>query len=137
VRLIEALVALAEARIVRSAHDISDGGLATALAECCFASNGLSVEASVEGASPAEPVIFGESGARAVVSMQESSLAELRGIAAKWDVAAKIIGRVSRGLFQLTYNRDVVIRESPATLRSIWAGALQRQLFGDRLQEPA
>jgi phosphoribosylformylglycinamidine synthase subunit PurL len=37
-RLIDCLVALAAAGAVHSAHDISDGGLAVALAESCFAS---------------------------------------------------------------------------------------------------
>jgi phosphoribosylformylglycinamidine synthase len=32
----EVLIAAAEARLLRSAHDLSDGGLAVALAECCM-----------------------------------------------------------------------------------------------------
>ncbi len=35
-RLINALVALASEDLLASAHDLSDGGLAVALAECCF-----------------------------------------------------------------------------------------------------
>src|SRR5438876_3863782 len=44
-RLQECLVALAAEGAVQSAHDISDGGLAVALAESCFASESSLVEA--------------------------------------------------------------------------------------------
>ena len=43
-RLQQMLVALASQSLVQSAHDISDGGIAVTLAECCFAANGLSAE---------------------------------------------------------------------------------------------
>src|SRR2546423_3124413 len=38
------LVALAGQRLIRSAHDCSDGGLAVTLAECCFVTNGMGAE---------------------------------------------------------------------------------------------
>ena len=38
------LVALADQRLVRSAHDCSDGGLAVTLAECCFDTGGIGAE---------------------------------------------------------------------------------------------
>ena len=47
-RLIEALVALSAQGLLASAHDISDGGLAVALAECCFTgASGLSADISL------------------------------------------------------------------------------------------
>ncbi len=47
-RLIEALVALAAEGVLASAHDISDGGIAVALAECGFRSRtDLTAEAAL------------------------------------------------------------------------------------------
>src|SRR6202040_37991 len=66
-RLIEALVAFAAERILASAHDISDGGIAVALAECGFASNGLAAEAAWHSNEPTDLALFAETGARAVV----------------------------------------------------------------------
>src|SRR5262249_48183334 len=43
------LVSLADARLLRSAHDCADGGLAIALAECCFDTGGVGVDVSIEG----------------------------------------------------------------------------------------
>ena len=42
------LVGLADERLIRSAHDCSDGGLAVTLAECCFDTGGIGAEASVD-----------------------------------------------------------------------------------------
>src|SRR6266446_3416682 len=45
------LVDLAAERLIRSAHDCSDGGLAVTLAECCFDTAGSGAEVSIEGLS--------------------------------------------------------------------------------------
>jgi phosphoribosylformylglycinamidine synthase len=129
-RLIETLVALADQRLLASAHDVSDGGVATALAESAFTSDALSAEAALQGDAPAELALFGEAGARAVVSTPQSSLAPLQQIAAKWGVAAQVIGRVTRGPFQVTYNGATAASDSPASLRAIWTGAIERAVLG-------
>src|SRR5262245_55888726 len=43
------LVALAAERLMRSAHDCSDGGLAVAAAECCFDTHGMGAEIAIGG----------------------------------------------------------------------------------------
>jgi phosphoribosylformylglycinamidine synthase subunit PurL len=129
-RLIEALIALAEDGSLTSAHDLSDGGLAVALAECGFASDALAADVSLAGADPAELALFGEAGARAVVTALESSLAQVRAHAAKYGVAARVIGRVTRAAFQVRYNGVTVISDAAAALRAIWTGALQNALAG-------
>ncbi|MEJ7760543.1 MAG: phosphoribosylformylglycinamidine synthase subunit PurL [Gemmatimonadaceae bacterium] len=57
---------------VTSAHDCSDGGLAVALAECCMANTarvfGAEADISMFAGIPSRAVLFGESGARFVVS---------------------------------------------------------------------
>src|SRR5580765_2122649 len=64
----ELVVALAEERLIRSAHDCSDGGLAVTLAECCFDSAGIGADVSIDrlAVARAESVnraaaLFGES----------------------------------------------------------------------------
>ena len=49
-RLIECLVQLASEKLVASAHDVSDGGIAVTLAESCLASEGLSAEVALDAA---------------------------------------------------------------------------------------
>jgi phosphoribosylformylglycinamidine synthase len=135
-RLIETLVALAAQGIVNSAHDLSDGGLAVALAECGFASaspTGETLGAQVDLRSetiPAEMALFSENGARAVVSISQAKLAQLQHLAAQWSVAAQVIGKVTRGPFRVSFNGAQVLSESPASLRAIWAGAIERAVLG-------
>src|SRR5271163_3149628 len=85
-RLIDCLVALAAERAVLSAHDVSDGGLAVSVAEACFGRDGLAAEISIDAAGAedfAELALFGERGARAVVSVAPALLARVNEIAAQ------------------------------------------------------
>ena len=131
-RLIEALVAAAREGVLASAHDVSDGGLATALAESGFASGTLTAQTALEGDAPAELALFAESGARAVVSVAPGKLARVLTLAAQYGVAARAIGKVAHGDFQLTYNGAVVIRGPSANFREIWSGAIEQAVLGER-----
>ena len=60
--------------LIASAHDSSDGGLAVAVAECCIAS-GLGVALDLSAFSGSlQRLLFGEGGARVVVSVKQASL---------------------------------------------------------------
>jgi phosphoribosylformylglycinamidine synthase len=144
-RLNDCLVALANARAIESAHDISDGGLAVAVAECAFASTANNAtSASNNGSStdslsanitleqkanePPEFALFAERGARAIVTTRPDSLARLADLAAQYGVAASRIGAVTRGDFRIQYNGRQSVRDSVTSLRDIWSSALQRDL---------
>jgi phosphoribosylformylglycinamidine synthase len=60
---------------VSSAHDIAEGGLAIALAECCLA-GGLGAEIQLEGDEPLS-LLFGEGSGGFIVSGSEQSLERL------------------------------------------------------------
>ena len=113
-RLIDCLVQLASEKAILSAHDVSDGGIAVTLAESCFGSDGLSANVHLNTSagsdaenSPAEYALFGERGARAVVSVSPASLARVNAIAAQWGVKALKIGNVTRGEFSIQYNGSI------------------------------
>jgi phosphoribosylformylglycinamidine synthase len=135
-RLQECLVALAASGAVRSAHDVSDGGIAVALAESCFAASSqhaaLQLGARVnlpEESCPAEYALFGERGARIVVSAAPTSLARVLEIARQCGVAAHQIGQVIRGdAFRIEYKGRAVIDSSVAKLHDVWAHSLERTL---------
>ncbi|HXT86391.1 MAG TPA: phosphoribosylformylglycinamidine synthase subunit PurL [Verrucomicrobiae bacterium] len=124
----DCLVALAAERVVQSAHDISDGGLAVALAECCFASSGLSAEANLQTEDPVEYALFEESGARVVVSARPDALARIEHIAAQYKVEARRIGTVTSGEFCIQLNGHPVIRSAVGKLFQIWDGSLETSL---------
>ncbi|HMA53328.1 MAG TPA: AIR synthase-related protein, partial [Acidobacteriota bacterium] len=83
-----------EAGLIRSAHDLSEGGLAVALAECAFHSEGrigCTVELAGDGRDDA--LLFGESQSRIVVTCRRAKVAGLLAKAAAAGVPAKAIGR--------------------------------------------
>jgi phosphoribosylformylglycinamidine synthase len=130
-RLIDCLVALAGERAVLSAHDISDGGLAVSLAEACFGRDGLAAEVAIDASSPedfAEAALFGERGARAVVSVAPASLARVNAIAAQYKVGAQRIGAVTRGELRIQYRGAAVIQGSIESLRRVWSEALPKAI---------
>ncbi len=144
-RLIDGLAALASGGLVRSAHDISDGGLALALAECCFASYSLAeaghavpafrgaaaslgLTVSVDDPAPAEYAVFGERGARAVVSVSPENLAALLTIARQYGLAAREIGRVTRDRFRIEQRGHAVIESAVEALRDAWTNSLEQCL---------
>jgi phosphoribosylformylglycinamidine synthase len=130
-RLIDCLVSLAGERAVLSAHDISDGGLAVSLAEACFGRDGLAAEVAIDASSPedfAEAALFGERGARAVVSVAPASLARVNAIAAQYKVGAQRIGAVTRAELRIQYEGAVVIQGSIESLRRVWREALPKAI---------
>jgi phosphoribosylformylglycinamidine synthase len=137
----DCLVALAAEGSVQSAHDISDGGLAVTLAESCFASVSSPVGAqhaaphlgaviTMEDSSlPTESVLFGERGARAVVSVTSSKLGAVLNTARQYNVAARELGKVTRdGPFRIEHKGRAVINGPIETLRDAWAYSLERVL---------
>ena len=129
-RLQQMLLALATEGLVQSAHDISDGGIAVALAECCFASAALSTSVSLEGSEPpAEHALFNERGARAVVSVKSSLLARVLESARQYGVTAQQIGQVTRDKgFRIQYKGSAAIDSPLDSLREAWAYSLERAL---------
>jgi phosphoribosylformylglycinamidine synthase len=90
------LLELARARILRSAHDVSDGGIAAALAECC-AAGPEDVGASVELPADPSPVealasLFGEAPSRIVVSASKDAAEKVLAAAKAAGVPAARVG---------------------------------------------
>ena len=129
-RLIDCLVALASEGSVQSAHDISDGGIVVTLAESCFASDGLGARVSLEEDGSAEFALFGERGARCVVSVSPTKLAAVLATARQYGVGASEIGKVHLGsALRIEYRGSAVVDSPLDALRGIWANSLERTLI--------
>lgn len=128
-RLIDCLVALADSAIVQSAHDVSDGGLAITLAESCFGADGLAAEVRIAEDGSAEYALFGERGARAVLSVIPAQVAAVLAIARQYKVEAREIGKVTRdNTLRIEYKGHAIISASIPALKDAWAYSLERNL---------
>ncbi|HYN25930.1 MAG TPA: phosphoribosylformylglycinamidine synthase subunit PurL, partial [Pyrinomonadaceae bacterium] len=87
----------AEAGLLKSAHDCSDGGIAVALAESCFSSlnrPGIGADVEITGSLPATNLLFSESPSRIIISFAESAREMIEDIARRRDCPFAILGKV-------------------------------------------
>jgi phosphoribosylformylglycinamidine synthase len=124
---------LAENRLVRSAHDCSDGGLAVTLAECCFDTDGIGADVSIErvAAAKAEAInlaaaLFGESASRVVVSAAPEAVSEVVKRAGDAAVPARIIGRTGGRSLRIVVGDSVAVDVALADAERAWSDALQK-----------
>ncbi|WJQ00614.1 phosphoribosylformylglycinamidine synthase subunit PurL [Geobacillus stearothermophilus] len=113
------LLAAIRAGVVASAHDVAEGGLAVALAECLMGALGLGAKVTVGGDLVSE--LFGETQSRFVVSVKKEHQEAFEQL-----VEAKRIGEVT-GDGILTVNGEqgeTVIRLSVDEMRNVWKGAI-------------
>jgi phosphoribosylformylglycinamidine synthase len=90
----EFLLESIEAGLIRSAHDLSEGGLAVALAECAFHSEGrVGCAIDLGGSGRDDALLFGESQSRIVVTCRRAKVAGFLAKAAAGGVPAAAIGR--------------------------------------------
>ena len=70
-KLHNSLLALISSKLIKSAHDISEGGIAAALAECCImnSENPVGAEVSIPVKSREDFTLFSESQSRVIVSV--------------------------------------------------------------------
>jgi phosphoribosylformylglycinamidine synthase len=112
--------------LLESAHDVGEGGLGVALAECCITSPQRRLGAIIESqeAIRADAMLFSESQSRIVVSLRRNNLTRLREIAAAAQVPFEVIGEVRgrRLVAQATVDLDV------DEMHAAWTNALPRRL---------
>jgi phosphoribosylformylglycinamidine synthase subunit PurL len=119
-------IAAIDKGILRSAHDISDGGIAIALAECCVGGpeKPLGVRIEMREMIRGDALLFSESQSRIVVSVAEKNLEELREVASEHHVPIQVIGAVGGASFVI----QPLLRVAVDELRSIWSAGLTSRL---------
>jgi phosphoribosylformylglycinamidine synthase len=123
-RVHDAMRAMIEAGIVESAHDLSDGGLAVTLAECCTPELGAKV--TIPHAAQPLFTLFGEAPSRILVSVTDSEMADE--IASKFKVECPEIGAIMKERLQIGTDRQMLIDLSTSGLQQASETALPRLL---------
>ena len=127
-----AVLLAAEEGLLQSAHDCSDGGLAVALAECCFSSlgrAGLGATVTLDGETSVAASLFGETPSRVLVSLEESQRTRLERIAAQAGAPLKVIGRTGGMRLRINVSGTEHVSQDVAELETLW-----RDSLGSRLQ---
>ncbi|HEX8153504.1 MAG TPA: AIR synthase-related protein, partial [Thermoanaerobaculia bacterium] len=134
--LIELMLDLHAAALLRSAHDLSNGGLAVALAEASMGGVGCHVDlAGHADDADAIALLFSESQARVVVSCTAENRDEVLRRASAAGIAAQRIGHTSLGTFLIERNNVPLIKTNVPELTRVWRTAFALLLGGDTIDE--
>ena len=89
--------------LIKSAHDISDGGLAVALAECCIMGNrkSLGCEIVISTVARKDFVLFSESQSRIIISAGIENKHKILDLAEKNDLYIESIGKTGGSMLRI------------------------------------
>jgi phosphoribosylformylglycinamidine synthase len=121
----EFLLDAIDARLVRSAHDLAEGGLAVALAECAFHSERrIGCEIDLGGGLRDDAFLFGESQSRVLLTCKRPDLPKLLEMAAARGVTAKAIGRTGGDAVAVAREGREVLRVPVERACRVWKDSL-------------
>jgi phosphoribosylformylglycinamidine synthase len=137
---------LIRAGLVKSAHDCSEGGLAVALAECCFNPEnlfgaGVTVEAPVSGAGgfehaagTAATTLFNESQSRIVISVAPEILEKTTAMLQAAGVSFQELGKVGGSKLRIQVGEEE-LAWAVADLYNDWWNSIRRLVESDTRAE--
>jgi phosphoribosylformylglycinamidine synthase len=115
--------------LVESAHDLSDGGLAVALAECGFP-NGVGAQIELDSDLRPEFLLFGEAPSRILVSTEHAE--RIQSIGDEYSIPVLRIGFTVAGRLEVRNRNVTLIQSDLSNLRQLWADALEQKLESRR-----
>jgi phosphoribosylformylglycinamidine synthase subunit PurL len=134
--LIETLLALHDAKLLRSAHDLSNGGIAVALAEMSMEGIGAHVDlGGIADDLDAAALLFSESQGRALVACQKTDTDAVLARATQNGVAVKRIGHTAHGTFLIERNGVPLVKVAAQELSRVWRSSFALLLGGDTIEE--
>jgi len=128
------LVELARRRLVRSMHDLSEGGFAVALAECALV-HGVGVQvnltdAASEGAPRPDAALFGERQTRVILSAPPQHADAIVALAQQHGLACYAIGETGGDRLRIRWNGETLIDLPLAQCREAYEGAIPKHFSG-------
>jgi phosphoribosylformylglycinamidine synthase II len=126
------LETLAAHKLIRSARDISDGGIAVAASQAAFAKNiGATIEQEQSLTSHPLFGLFAEPASTMLISTPHQHVAEIEKIANELSFFAARIGTTGGRRLEITVDGQPFISASIDELRTPWATALEATLHGE------
>jgi phosphoribosylformylglycinamidine (FGAM) synthase-like enzyme len=126
------LEALAERKLLRSARDISDGGIAAALAQSCL-SCGIGASIEQDSSLMVHPLfgLFAEPASTILVTTHASNISAVEKLAEDLNFLAARVGTVGGETLTISVYGDPLISAPLADLRKPWAESLQATLHDE------
>ncbi|GBR77505.1 phosphoribosylformylglycinamidine synthase II [Candidatus Termititenax dinenymphae] len=129
-QLQEFLINSIEQCVLSSAHDLSEGGLLTALAESAILSDKGAEIQLMSNKLRLDALLFAETQARAIVTISPDKLADFQKLVAKYGVSAQSIGKVVDSSFTVTTNGTKIVDLSLEKIADKYYNAIPKLLSG-------
>lgn len=125
-----AVLALIRSRMIKSAHDCSEGGLAVALAESCLSSREKAIGAAVNlGEGRPEVLLFNESQSRIVITTSATNASVVLSLLEWRGVPARRLGTVGHETLKITAGGEE-FAWSVEDLRAAWGDSIGSAMKG-------
>ncbi|EES73511.1 phosphoribosylformylglycinamidine synthase II [Paenibacillus sp. oral taxon 786 str. D14] len=118
-KLLGAVLEAIQGGLVRSAHDLSEGGLAVALAESCI-SGGIGAKVDIASELRPDFALFSESQSRILLSASPEKAEALEKLLAERGVPAARIGVVEGSELSIAVNGTEVLSKPVEQLKRVW-----------------
>jgi phosphoribosylformylglycinamidine synthase len=125
-------VVLATRKLIRSARDISDGGIAVALAQATFP-KGIGATVEQEQSLMAHPLfgLFAEPASTVLVTTHPGNLSKIEELAGEYSFLAARIGTTGGERLEISVDGESFVSVPITDLRKPWASALEATLHGE------
>ncbi|MFB5762901.1 phosphoribosylformylglycinamidine synthase subunit PurL [Paenibacillus medicaginis] len=118
-KLLKGVLGAIQQGLVRSAHDLAEGGLAVALAESCI-SGSLGAQVNVTTDLRPDVTLFSESQSRILLSAAPDKAEALESYLRGLDIPVSVLGKVEGSELTIEVNGQPGVQESVASLKQIW-----------------
>ena len=109
----------------RSAHDVGSGGLAVALAECCFGEPLVGAAISLRTTLRSDHALFHEAPSRVLLSVPPDNLAAVLAASGALGVESLILGETGGAELSVLLNGREVLRTPLDELHALWDTAFE------------
>ncbi len=126
------LMGLSDRKLASSACDISDGGIAVAIAQAAFPL-GLGASVELDPSLMAHPLfgLFAEPASTVLVTASHENIAKIEKLAEEYSFECVRIGTTGGDRIEIAAYGDTLISEKVSNLRTTWASALESTLHNE------
>jgi phosphoribosylformylglycinamidine synthase len=119
-------------KLIRSACDVSDGGIAVALAQASFA-KGIGATVEQDPSLLAHPLfgLFAEPASTVLLATKPENISEIEALASEYNILSARIGTTGGSRLEIKVEGETFISAPLAELRTLWANALEATLHDE------
>ena len=127
-RVHEAARSVVREGLAESVHDVSDGGLAVAVAESCLGADRMGARLDILTGLTTTHLLFHEAPSRILLAVAEEKVAAVTAAADLQGVEAPVIGETVEGRLEIRVNGSTLLDLAAAVMYETWDSAFEEMV---------